>query len=85
MICLALQIILHGGIRVTNLFTGLLIGSLVKKYGSRSVSLFGSMMTAIGFLLASFLLSVPYLYIVYGIIGGWYNSITLLRHFNVTI
>ena len=57
-----------------NLFTGLLIGSFVKKFGSKSVSLFGSLMTTIGFFLSSFLFSVQYLYIVYGIIGGRYIS-----------
>ena len=45
-------------------------GKYIEKYGPRTMTIVGGVLTGLGWLLASFATSVPMLYVVYGIIGG---------------
>jgi OFA family oxalate/formate antiporter-like MFS transporter len=45
-------------------------GKIIDKYGPRNVTIIGSVLTGLGWLLASFSSSVPMLSVMYGVIGG---------------
>lgn len=45
-------------------------GKYIDKYGPRTVTIVGGVLTGLGWLLASFSSSVPMLYVMYGVIGG---------------
>src|SRR5512137_2886322 len=45
-------------------------GKYIETLGPRKVTIIGGVLTGLGWLLASFVTSVPMLYLVYGVIGG---------------
>ncbi|HVN66680.1 MAG TPA: OFA family MFS transporter [Methanomicrobiales archaeon] len=47
-----------------------LTGKYIESQGPRKVTIAGGILTGLGWLLASFVTSVPMLYLVYGVIGG---------------
>ncbi|HTY52475.1 MAG TPA: OFA family MFS transporter [Methanomicrobiales archaeon] len=47
-----------------------LTGRFIESHGPRKVTIAGGILTGLGWLLASFVTSVPMLYLVYGVIGG---------------
>ncbi len=59
---------------------GPIVSIMVNRYGCRNVSIFGSILVAIGYGLSSFARNVEILYLTIGIIGGkLYQFVDLLN------
>ncbi|KPI94056.1 PREDICTED: monocarboxylate transporter 3 [Papilio xuthus] len=52
------------------LLSGPFVSALANKYGFRSVTIVGSLISSVAFTLSYFATSVEYLYLVYGLLGG---------------
>ena len=50
--------------------TGILIGALNNRFGSKTIAMIGCFMISLGLLLSSLLINIPYLYVTYGVIAG---------------
>ena len=70
------------------LFSGIVAGPLIQRFGWRPVTICGSILSAIGFFSSSFANNVYLMYFTYGGLTGKLTEITLKKNvtdFNVTI
>lgn len=56
-------------------FPGPLVSALANKFGCRKVTILGSIVTALGFLVSTLAPSIEVLMFLYGVVGGWYSTI----------
>lgn len=52
---------------------GPLVSALANKFGCRKVTIIGSIVTALGFLVSTLAPSIEVLMFLYGVVGGWYT------------